>query len=74
MPKCLRDFVPFGGPQPGPGRWFEEDADWSVVALAFPQFFPADAIPAALKTLEPYKPELFAEVIAAGIGQGGRGV
>lgn len=64
MPKPLRDFIPFGGMQTGPGRWFEEDCDWAVVALAFPQIFPADAIPAALKTLEHYKPELFAEVMA----------
>jgi hypothetical protein len=72
MPQCLRDFVPFGGPQPGPGRWLEEDCDWVVVALAFPQLFPADAIPAALKTLEHYKPELFAEVTA--MRAGGRSV
>jgi len=64
MPKCLRDFVPFGGPQSGPGRWYEEDCDWAVVALAFPQFFPADAIPATLKTLERYKPELYKQVVA----------
>ncbi len=70
MPKALRDFVPFGGEQAGPGRWFEEDADWAVVALAFPQFFPADAIPAALKTLERYRPELHAEVAAARSGRG----
>jgi hypothetical protein len=74
MPKCLREFVPFGGEQPGPGRWFEEDCDWAVVALAFPQFFSADAIPAALATLKGYKPELYGEVMAAGIGLGGRGM
>jgi hypothetical protein len=63
MPKCLQEFIPFGGPQTGPGRWFEEDCDWSVVCLAFPQFFPPDAIPAALKTLERYKPELYQEMV-----------
>jgi hypothetical protein len=68
MPKCLREFVPFGGPQSGPGRWFEEDCDWSVVALAFPQFFPDDAISAALKTLEQYKPEIYANVVAMRAG------
>ena len=72
MPKPLRDFIPFGGPQPGPGRFYEEDCDWSVVALAFPQFFPEDAIPMAMKTLERYKPELYEQVVAAGIGQGRR--
>ena len=43
------------------------------MGLPFPQFFPSDAIPAALATLKNYRPELYAEVIAAGIGQGGRG-
>ena len=62
MPKPLRDFVPFGGPQSGPGRWFEEDCDWSVVCLAFPQYFPEDAQAAARKTLEQYKPELYAQL------------
>jgi hypothetical protein len=70
MPKPLRDFVPFGGLQAGPGRWFEEDCDWSVVALAFPQFFKPDDIDAALKTLERYRPELFAEVVALQAGMG----
>ena len=70
MPKCLREFVPFGGPQAGPGRWFEEDADWSVVTLAFPQFFKPEDINAALTTLERYKPELFAEVSATREGRG----
>jgi hypothetical protein len=78
MPKPLREFVPFGGPQAGPGRWFEEDCDWSVVCLAFPQFFPADAIPAALATLRHYRPELYEQVVAdkAGVkpGKGGRGL
>lgn len=72
MPKALRDFVPFGGPQAGPGRWFEEDCDWAVVALAFPQHFPAEAIPAAMTTLKGYKPHLYAELVRE---QGkGRGV
>jgi hypothetical protein len=64
MPKPLRDFVPFGGPQKGPGRWFEEDCDWSIVAVAFPQFFKPEDIDAALKTLQHYKPKLYAEVVA----------
>jgi hypothetical protein len=63
MPKALREFVPFGGEQRGPGRWFEEDCDWSVVALAFPQFFPDDQA-AALATLKSYKPELCEQVVA----------
>jgi uncharacterized protein DUF7007 len=59
MPKPLRDFKPFAG-----SCWYEEDVDWCVVALAFPQFWPADAIPAALATLRNYRPELFKEVSA----------
>jgi hypothetical protein len=67
MPKSLRDFKPFAGP-----NWYEEDCDWAVVALAFPKFFPPDAIPAALKTLERSQPGLFAEA-AAMQASGGRG-
>ena len=59
MPKPLREFEPFAAP-----NWYEEDCDWAIVALAFPQFFPADAIPAALKTLEHFQPELFTQVSA----------
>lgn len=59
MPKALQDFVPFGGPQPGPGRWFEEDADWSVVALAFPLFFTEGDVQAAHATLKAYRPEVY---------------
>jgi hypothetical protein len=54
MPKALREFKPFAGP-----NWYEEDCDWAIVALAFPQFFPEDYQPAALATLRSYKPELF---------------
>ena len=71
MPKPLRDFIPFGGPQQGPGRWYEEDCDWSVVALAFPQFFKRDDVAAAEATLKNYKPEIHAELIA--LRAGGRG-
>ncbi len=70
MPKPLRDFVPFGGPQAGPGRWFEEDADWSVVCVAFPQFFKPEDIDAALRTLQHYKPELYRDVVAMREGRG----
>lgn len=65
MPRPLREFRPFAGP-----NFYEEDADWSIVALAFPQFFSDDALPAALETIKRYKPELYQEVTAAGIGQG----
>lgn len=59
MPKPLRDFQPWAGP-----NWYEEDCDWCTVALAFPQFFPDEAIPVALATLKRYQPALFDEVAA----------
>jgi hypothetical protein len=64
MPKPLRDFKPFAG-----RNWYEEDCDWAIVALAFPQHFPDDANPVALKTIKRYKPELYEQVMAAGTGQ-----
>jgi hypothetical protein len=63
MPKPLQDFVPFRRPQSGLGQWFEEDCDWSVVALAFPQFFKPSDIESAHKTLKRYKPEIYAAFI-----------
>ena len=35
MPEPLREFKPWAG-----DNWYEEDCDWCIVALAFPQFFP----------------------------------
>lgn len=57
MPKPLREFKPFAGP-----NWYEEDADWSIVALAFPHLFPADAFCAALETLKHCQPELYEQI------------
>ena len=54
MPEPLRDFKPFAGP-----NWYEEDCDWCIVALAFPQLFPAEYAPAAMETLKHYRPKLF---------------
>jgi hypothetical protein len=65
MPKPLRDFQPFAGP-----GFYEEDCDWSIVCLAFPQFFPADAIPAAMNTLKHSKPEIYEEAKAMREGRG----
>jgi hypothetical protein len=58
MPKPLSEFQPWAGP-----NFYEEDCDWSVVALAFPQFFPPDAIQAAHATLKGYKPHLYNELV-----------
>jgi hypothetical protein len=63
MPKALQDFVPFGGKQNGLGRWFEEDCDWSVVALAFPQFFTDSDVKAAHATLKGYRQEVYEQFI-----------
>ncbi len=38
----------------GKGTWFEEDCEWSLVALAFPQYFNSVAIIAAVDTLTAY--------------------
>lgn len=65
MPKPLRDFQPFAG-----ANWYEEDADWAIVALAFPQFFPAEAVRMASVTLMHYNPELYEQFVAVGRGQG----
>ncbi len=54
MPKPLRDFKPFAGP-----NWYEEDCDWCIVALGFPQLFPADYAPMALATLKQFQPAVF---------------
>ena len=34
MPAHLRDIKTFAG-----GRWYEEDCDWAIVAMAFPKYF-----------------------------------
>ncbi len=57
MPKALREFCPWAGP-----GWYEEDCDWSLVAVAFPQFFPPAAVTAAHDSLRHYRPELHAAV------------
>lgn len=36
--------------------WYEEDCDWSRVALAFPALFPPDALPLARVILREYAP------------------
>ncbi len=54
MPEPLRSFTPWAG-----ANWYEEDCDWCIVALAFPQLFPTEYLPDAMATLERYQPELF---------------
>ncbi|WP_435008034.1 DUF7007 domain-containing protein [Tundrisphaera lichenicola] len=59
MPKPLRDFKPFAGP-----NWYEEDCDWCIVVLAFPKLFPPDYIPDAHETLKRYQPEIYKQFSA----------
>ncbi len=63
MPKSLRDFQPFTKTS-GPGRWFEEDIDWTIVALAFPQFFEQDVVRFAGNALKSYRPDVFEQFVA----------
>lgn len=50
MPEQLRSVAPFAGP-----GWYEEDCDWAIVALAFPLYFTADHLAAAVRTLGPVR-------------------
>lgn len=42
----------------GGGRYFEEDCEWALVALAFPDAFTADYIQSAKETAAAYYPNL----------------
>ena len=46
--------------------WYEEDVDWSVVALTFPELFTADDRASARATLRMYYPESWDALAAAG--------
>ena len=41
------------------GPWFEEDCDWAIVCLAFPEAFPAEALPHAETTIRNAHPEVW---------------
>lgn len=45
MPAVLRELPTWAGT-----RWYEEDCDWALVVLAFPQFFPDGHCHAAIRT------------------------
>jgi hypothetical protein len=49
MPEALR-VNPYGR-----GTWFEEDYEWSLVALAFPDLFEAGQLGYAVKFVKAYK-------------------
>lgn len=48
MPQVLQDFNPFTGKK----GWFEEDCDWAIVAVAFPDRFEKPSLQAAVKTIQ----------------------
>lgn len=41
----------------GAGGWYEEDCDWSIVAVVFPHLFTAEDLENARRTLATYHPE-----------------
>jgi hypothetical protein len=51
MPAALRAIKPFAG-----AGWYEEDCDWAIVALAFPQYFGSFAVHAAVQTVRGWNP------------------
>lgn len=53
----------FGGL--GNKGWFEEDASWCAVALAFPECFDANTVEAAHKTAQSWYSKLYNEAIEA---------
>ncbi len=55
--------------QQGERGWYEEDCDWAIVALVFPDRFPPEAIAAATKALHYWKPAAFEQFcIEKGLG------
>jgi hypothetical protein len=52
MPPSLRSIGTWAG-----GNWYEEDSDWAIVVLSFPQFFKAKEIEAAHSTVRNAHPE-----------------
>lgn len=41
------------------GGWYEEDIDWAIVAVAFPEMFTDKTVAAAMKTLKNWLPSLY---------------
>jgi hypothetical protein len=55
MPKALRECPTWAGT-----NWYEEDLDWSMVVVAFPQFFQPEVIPSAHTTMQSAHPKAYA--------------
>lgn len=51
MPVDIRDVAPWAGEL----GWYEEDCDWALVCLAFPQFFTPKQYDSALRTCKGYE-------------------
>jgi hypothetical protein len=54
LPKPLKDYKVWNNK-----NWYEEDCDWVVVVLGFPQYFEGRDIEAAKKSLKLYNPETY---------------
>lgn len=52
MPDLLREIKTFAG-----DNWYEEDCDWGLVALSFPQFFDGYELWIAVKTIKTHHPK-----------------
>lgn len=61
MPAGLRMVKTYSGSP----QWFEEDCDWSLVALAFPEHFTGQQIAAAVSTVGPAKADHYMAPAAA---------
>ena len=57
LPERFKGLNKFGG-----GRFFEEDCEWAIVALAFPEAFSSEAANAARLTAERVYPQIATEV------------
>ena len=49
MPAALRAIPTYAG-----GPWYEEDCDWALVALAFPDAFEPETVAGAIRTAKRY--------------------
>jgi uncharacterized protein DUF7007 len=57
MPPALAAIRPFAGE-----GWYEEDCDWAILAIAFPQYFPPQDVWAATRTVRRCHPAAAAYV------------
>src|SRR5437763_10737944 len=51
LPQALRGSNSYSGKR----NWFEEDVEWAIPVIAFPEEFPAKDCQAAVSTIECYK-------------------